>query len=177
LKGLQTMPNSRFARTYIDFSVEKSTIDFAIRDMTAGTIAALLTEAATLGSAIDDLSGGTLGKSQLIQDSANFNATPPTDPNAQRERKWLVRYRDITQFYDAPSTAFPNAGYGKTFTLEIPTADLSLLPAGHSDVIDADAAGLNAAITAYITAFEAFQKSPYNGDVELVELVAVGRNS
>jgi len=153
------MPNSRFARTYIDFSVEKSTIDFAIRDMTAGTIAALLTEAATLGSAIDDLSGGTLGKSQLIQDSANFNATPPTDPNAQRERKWLVRYQDTV-----------NLKYGQ---VEIPVAEVDanlLLP--QSDLADFS----DARWTSFITAFELTARTVDRNTLNVLEAILVGRN-
>jgi len=153
------MATSRFARTYIDYSAEKSTIDFRIREMTAATIAAVLTEAATLGSAIDALSGGTLVKSQLIQDSSNFAATPPVDPNAQRERKWLVRYQDTV-----------NSKYGQ---VEIPVAEVNtdlLLPV--SDIADFS----DTVWTDFITAFELTARSVDGNTVNVVEAILVGRN-
>ncbi|MCI0558108.1 MAG: hypothetical protein MN733_06405, partial [Nitrososphaera sp.] len=50
----------------------------------------------------------------------------PTNQNAQRETKWLVTYIDQTPFLGTGSTV-ANPGFGKTFTFEIPCANLTLL--------------------------------------------------
>jgi len=153
------MPNSRFARTYVDFSNEKSTVDFPIRDMTAATIATVLTELASLGTAIDDLSSGVLVKSIATQDASAFLATPPSDPNAQRERKWLVRYQDTVNF--------------KFGQIEIPVAEVDatlLLPL--SDKADLSAAEW----VAFITAFETTGRSVDKNVVSVIEAILVGRN-
>lgn len=153
------MPSSRFAQTYVDYSNEKSTIDFAIRDMTAATIAAVLTELATLGTAIAALSSGVLVKSIATQDASAFNATPPSDPNAQRERKWLVRYQDTVNFK-----------YGQ---VEIPVAEVDstlLLP-------QSDRADLTATEWAdFIAAFETTARSVDKNTVNVIEAILVGRN-
>lgn len=153
------MPTSRFAQTYVDFSNEKSTIDFRIRDMTAATIAAVLTELATLGTAIGGLSSGVLVKSIAMQDSSSFNSAPPTDPNAQRERKWLVRYQDLTNF--------------KFGQVEIPVAEVSsTLLQPQSDKADLTAT----AWTDFITAFETTARSVDGNVVNVIEAILVGRN-
>ena len=153
------MATSRFARTYLDYSREKSTIDFRIREITAATIAAVLTESAALGLAIDALSGGTLVKSQLIQDSSVFNAAPPSDANAQRERKWLVRYQDTVNFK-----------YGQ---VEIPVAEVTaalLIP-------NTDRADLNETEWVdFIGAFETTARSVDGNVVNVLEAFLVGRN-
>lgn len=153
------MPNSRFAQTYVDFSNEKSTIDFPIRPITAVTIAAVLTEAAALGTAIAGLSGGVLVKSILTQDSSSFGSTPPTDPNAQRERKWLVRFQDTVTLR-----------YGQ---VEIPVAEVStdlLLPG--TDIADIS----DTLWTDFISAFETTARSIDGNTVNVLGARLVGRN-
>jgi hypothetical protein len=153
------MPTSRFARTYLDYSKEKSTVDFRIRDMTAATIAAVLTEAAALGSAIDALSSGTRVKSQLIQDSSSFEATPPVDPNAQRERKWLVRYQDTV-----------NLKYGQ---IEIPVAEVT------ADLLLPNSDEANLADTVWVefaSSFQTLARSVDGNSIEVREAFLVGRN-
>lgn len=95
-----------------------------------------------------------------------------TDVNAQRERKWLVTYRDNTEFLDVGNT-IENTGYGKLFNTELPTADLSLLDA-QSDQLDLAATG----VAAWITAFEAAQNSPTGGnEIEVISIRHVGRST
>jgi len=153
------MPTSFFARTYIDESLEISSVELRIREMTAATIAAVLTELATLGTAIDGLSLGTMIKSAAMQDRSNFNAAPPTDPNAQRERKWLVRYQDTV-----------NLKYGQ---LEIPVALVNAtVKTANSDRANFAAA----AWTSFITAFELTGRSVDGNTVNVLEAILVGRN-
>lgn len=156
------MPISSFARTYLDYSKEKATAEFRIRDMTAATIAALLTEAAALGTAIDALSLGTRVKSILSQDNTKFAEVPPTDLNAQRERKWRVDFQDTV-----------NLKPGK---IEIPVAniydgDVPLLQP-NSDMADlTEDLWVN-----FITAFETTARSVDGNTVNVLSAQLVGRN-
>lgn len=153
------MANSRFARTYVDESGELSTVDFAIREMTAASIATLLTELATLGSAIDQLSAGTLRKSQALQDSSAFAGAAPTDPNAQRERKWRVDFQDTV-----------TGRFGK---VEIPVAFVnSSVKLPGTDQADFSAASW----TAFISAFETTARSIDGNTVNVTGATLVGRN-
>lgn len=167
---------SNYSLQYRDFSKEDSTVTYTGAQMDDANFAAQIILAHNLRSATDGITLGARQVERVVAQNLNSAQPTPTDKNAQRERKWLVVYKDTTQYYDSPSTAFPNTGYGKVHTVEVPTADLSLLTAAHSDRLDADDPGLPAAITAYITAFEAFQLSPYGGESEIIEMVAVGRN-
>lgn len=95
-----------------------------------------------------------------------------TDQNAQRERKWLVTYRDNTEFLDVADT-IENPGYGKLFNTEVPCAKLSLLDQ-KSDDLDISIV----AVAAWITAFEAVQNSPTGGnEIEVISIKHVGRST
>lgn len=95
-----------------------------------------------------------------------------TNKDAQRERKWLVTYRDNTEFLDVGDT-IENTGFGKLYNVEVPTAKLSLLSA-KSDDLDLTVV----AIAAWITAFEAVQNSPTGGnDIEVISIKHVGRST
>jgi hypothetical protein len=95
-----------------------------------------------------------------------------TDQNAQRERKWLVTYRDNTEFLDVADT-IENVGFGKLYTTEVPTAKLSLLDQ-KSDDLDLAATG----VAAWIAAFEAAQQSPTGGnEIEVISIKHVGRST
>lgn len=167
---------SNYSLRYMDFSKEESGVTFTGVALDGASYDAQVVLMHNLRSAVDGITLGARQQEKIVADTQNSSLDAPTDKNAQRERKWLVLYKDNTQYYDFPSTAFPNPGYGKKFTLDIPTADLSLLTAVHSDTLDADDPALPAAITAFITAFEAYQISPYNGAAEVLEITAVGRN-
>lgn len=153
------MAVSRFARTYEDESSELSVMDFRIREMNASTIAALLTELAALGTAIDDLSSGTLRKSQAMQDSSTFGTPNPVDPNAQRERKWRVEFIDTVN--------------GKSGKVEIPVAfvDANVKVPG-SDLADMS----DTKWIAFVTAFEATARTVDGNVLEVQRAVLVGRN-
>lgn len=62
-----------------------------------------------------------------------------TDPEAQRETKWLVTMRDTLEFLDVLE-GVPNPGYMQLFTFEVGTADLQYLttdpPSDSMDVSD-----------------------------------------
>jgi hypothetical protein len=151
---------SEYTLTFLDYDGEKSPAKFvgpvpvqAGFDTWVGLMTALksATEAITLGTVNKEV------RSSYVD--LNSNSTPVSEI-AQRESKWLVIYRGTTS--------------EKLFRMEIPTADLTghLLPASkEADLEETDMA-------AFVSAFEAFVRSPDNGTeaVEVMKIVHVGRN-
>jgi hypothetical protein len=139
-------PISRASQTLQDYGTpgsgsgaEKSSWSFWISTLTAGNIVAQEGLVSALFTATLDICLGSQASSRVLA-SDTVAAVNNTNPLAQRENKWLVRY------HDTASTKF---------TLEIPTADLSLLTLG-TEFLDLTAT----APAAFKTAFEAVVKSP-----------------
>jgi hypothetical protein len=158
--------------TLLDHNGERSVTSFYTGNVTAISLPGLLTQFGALRTAIDGITLGTISQEELSVFRTKLSNTLPSSPNAQRERKWLVVYEDATEFFDPPLNAIPNEGYRKVFNFEIATAALvnNLLP--NSDEADLSAT----AVAAFVTAFEAIARSPYGGTVNVLKLVAVGRN-
>jgi len=158
--------------TLMDYNGEKSVTSFYTGNITAVSLPGTLTQFGALRNAIDGITLGTITQEELSVFRTKLSNTLPASANAQRERKWLVVYEDVTQFFDPPVNAIPNEGYRKVFTFEIATANLvgNLQP-------NSDEANLSAtAVAAFVTAFEALCRSPHGGNVNVLKLVAVGRN-
>ena len=140
-------PISRASQTLQDYGTpgsgtgaEKSTWAFWTATLTAANFVAQTGLISTLYTAALDITVGAQAGSNVLAVST-VSAVEVTNPQAQRENKWLVRYHDT----------------GSTkFTLEIPTADLSLLDTGTEFLNLAD----GGPIAAFKTAFEAVVKSP-----------------
>lgn len=160
--------------TLMDYDREKTNSGFNTAAITPTSLAGLLTEFGALKAAIDTITIGTISDEAIYVNRTKNSNVPPSDPNAQRERKWLVSYEDATQFFDPPDNAIPNAGYRKLFDMEIGTADFTTarLP-NNGD--EADLA--ETSMAAFVTAFEALAHSPYGGVVNVVKITAVGRNT
>jgi hypothetical protein len=167
------MAGERLTVGFIDYSGENSNSSINVGTVTAVSLPGLLSDIAAYITAIDGITLGTVRDDTLVAYSTNRSSTPPSDSNAQRERKWLVRYTDTTAFFDDPINAIPNAGFGKIFTFTIPTADLG----GANLLANTDKANpADTQIAAYIAAFEALARSPYGGVCEILDITAVGRN-
>lgn len=168
------MAGERLTVGFIDYSDENSNSSIHVGAVTAVSLPGLLTQIAAYITAIDAITLGTVRDDTLVAYSTNRSSVPPADANAQRERKWLVRYTDNLPFFDDPVNAIPNAGFGKIFTLEIPTAALAL--AGVM-IPNTDQANLTIApMPAFVTAFQSLARSPYGGTVTVLSITAVGRN-
>ena len=153
------MADSYYSLTLLDYSAEKTNTRFRVEEITAGNFATQLTSLAALGSSIDNLTLGTLHKSATIQNEAVISNTLPTDVNAQRERKWLIRYQDtVTE---------------KIYTAEIGTADLTDNLVPNSDM----ALLTSTDWAAFKTAFEAVVLSPDGNAVVLYQAFHVGRKN
>lgn len=144
--------------TYVDYSDEKSSFQFNFGAITAISLPGFLTQFGAFRNATNAITLGELVSDQWVGDQTKYNNAPPTNVNAQRERKFLVTYEDVTTF--------------ALYRLEIPTADLTGRMIPDTDLVDLT----NTQIAAWITAFEAMCKSPEGNDVNVVRIQAVGRN-
>lgn len=145
----------------LDYSNERSASTIYVGPITAGTIAGFLTQFGALRTAIEGITLGVVSKESWVGDETVLSNTPPASPEAQREKKWLVKYTGDTT--------------DKVYTLEIATAELDgghLLPMSDlADLTETDMA-------AFVTAFEAIARTP-DDDAETVTVQSirfVGRN-
>lgn len=150
---------ANYSIAFRDYGNELTTTTVQLPTINAGNFAANMTAIQALGVAIGALVIGATDHSQIHLDKVGGNATPPSDVNAQRERKWLVRYRDTVT--------------GKAYNIEIGTAKLSGLLKPNSDQADLTQTGW----TDFITAFEAIAVSPEGNAVEVIEAFHVGRST
>jgi len=139
-------PISRITQTLQDYGTpgsgsgaEKSTWSVWTANLTAANFVAQQGLISALYTAVLDLTLGSQAATSELAVSTQ-SAVENTNPLAQRENKWLVRYHDSA---------------GTKFTVEIPTADLSLLDTGTEFL---DLTGTEAA--AFVTAFEGVVRSP-----------------
>lgn len=140
------------SQTYLDFSNEKSTVSFQVANGDIGGVAVQ-----TFLTAIAALSIGTVPK--VEQATVVTNAvSPPSNPFAQRELKWLCKFTDDVT--------------GRSVQMEIPAPDLTgnITPA--SDI----ALVTSADWLAFIAAAEAVMKSVDGNAVTFISASLVGRN-
>lgn len=140
----------------IDHDSEGSSVGVNIADLNAGNIAAALVELATLRDAVEAVILGTLRSEQVIASTAEIAGVAPANGFAQRETKWLVSGVDSA---------------GLATTLEIPTANLNLLPGG-TGVLDISA-GVGLALK---NALDAVWVSRAGNPVTVSRIIHVGRN-
>lgn len=142
--------------TLLDYSGESSTVRFRITEITSVNMATVLGDLADLGTAIDGISLMTLASERRILDNLFLSRVKPTSVDAQREKKWLIRYEDSVTH--------------NVYHNEIPGADLSLL-AANSDMADLTLG----AWTSFISAFQAVVKSPDGNAVTFLDAQYVGK--
>jgi len=164
------MPANQATATIEDYDREKSGTSVNIGPLTAANFTA---KRAAIDAWVDSLPGIIKGEVRKVNINEVFaeSSAVITDQNAQRESKWLVFYRDDTQFLDVGNT-INNVGFGNIYHVEIPTADLTLL-GNNEDTLDLSLG----AVAAFVTAFEAVQNSPTGGnEVTVIKIQHAGRN-
>jgi hypothetical protein len=157
---IMALPVSFWTASYLDASADRATsTQIAITTLTAGNVAAQAALIATLDAAQIAMLLGTESQSDIDYARIKTGAARPSNVHAQRENKFVVRYHDATTF--------------QKFRVELPCADLSLLPLGSDFLVIT--AGLPAT---YVTAFEAVAKSPSDPTHAVVvdSIQFVGRN-
>lgn len=142
--------------TFIDHDTESSTFGIRIPDLNAGNIAAQLALLATLRAAIEAVVIGTLRREETSAIVDDIAGVAPADGFAQRETKWLVSGNDSA---------------GLSATVEIPTANLALLPGG-TGVLDISS-GLGQDLA---DALNAVWRSRAGNVVTVSRIIHVGRN-
>lgn len=164
--------------TLLDYNREKSTVNFNVAAITGTSLPGTLTEFGALRTAIEGISLGAVSDEALYVNRTKITNIPPANPTAQRERKWLVQYEDVTEFFDPGVNAIPNAGYKKLFNVEIACANLEADGSGDRLLPNSDEADMtHPTIDGFVTAFEQLARSPYGGQINVVRITAVGRNS
>lgn len=142
-----------------DYSNELSNFGVTSVEGNAGNLTAQLAAQTTLSSAIENLTIGHLDKYTYSIEGLNSPLTP-SNPYAQREMKWLVSYMgDVS---------------GKVFSIEIAAPNITDNVVPFSDIADLTSDDW----AAFVTAFEAYAKSPDNGTeaVTVTGARLVGRN-
>lgn len=162
----------RLGFTMLDYSSEKSSLALATGNVTAVSIAGLLAQVGPLRTAIEGITLGVVESERLSVFDTNLSNTPPLNELAQVESAWLVQYEDNLPFFDDPTNAIPNEGFGKLFSLTIGTADIVGRLQPQSDEADMT----DTQIAAFVSAFEAIARSPYGGTVNVTKITFVGRN-
>lgn len=150
------MPEANGTVTITDYAGQSTTVGVNLQNADQGgaNVGSLLQDLDEFKDAIDPLVNGAIVS---VQFSTKFAETGQSAAlESAREKKWLVTYRDTTQYLDA-GNLIPNPGYGKTFDFEIPCANWGLLSQG-SEVLPLDA-GVGATFKA---AIEPNLRSPYN---------------
>lgn len=151
---------STLRTSWIDYSLEPSNSGVTLTQITAGNLVATLGLVDTLIAAMQAITVGQLARSKVTVREQNEDTVTPTNPQAQREKKWLVKYHDTVT--------------GKKYRLEIPTADLS----GGNLNTNSDQANLaDTQIAAFVTAFQAVATDPDTGlnPVAVDEILFVGK--
>jgi len=160
------LPVSFFTHTIADNTLksngqpETTSTEVAITTLNAGNVVAQQTLINDLAVAIAGITLGQVNKDTVILNRIPGVPGPSSNPLAQRENKYLVRYHDATTYQKM------SVSYG--------TADLSLLT-NNSEFLDLS--GTEAA--AFVTAFEAVVKSNFDPTHAVVvdSIQFVGRNS
>lgn len=119
---------SALHQTYVDFSDEKSTSRIGVTPITAGNIVAVRANVATLQSAENSLTLGARTATKILADDVAIAAALPSDLNAQRERKWLVKYKTTGNnfyHYTIPAAAVHGATSNPLLLGNTDLADLS----------------------------------------------------
>ena len=166
------MPQNTASFTFEDYDAEKATMSVNIGPLTAANTVAKHAAIESLETALGGLTLGEIRRTNITE-TFNGSTAQVTEQVAQRESKWLVTYRDVTEFFDVGNT-INNVGFGNIYTVEIPTADVSLLANNSDALVLAD----GGPVAAFVTAFEAVQNSPTGGnEIEVISIRHVGRAS
>jgi len=118
---------------------------------------------------------------KTLSDIDRLDGAPAVLPAAQRESKWEIQYQDIQEWLDAPLNLITNPGFNLKFTSEMPIADFDIRE-NHSEYIYNGGVTIadptNAAnVQTFVDAFNTVARSPYGGNVVILSMKSVGRNT
>lgn len=147
----------KYNLSFIDHDSESSGFGIHTVNLTAGNFAATTALMTALRTAVEAVVMGTLRSETIVAVTDEIPGVAPASAWAQRETKWLVSGVD---------------GAGFTSTIEIPTADLTLLAGGTGTLDITAGAGL-----ALADALNDVWMSPRSSSAVTVQrIIHVGRN-
>lgn len=152
-------PISSVAFTWRDYNGESAVEHVFINTLTAGNIVAQTTAINTLANALEAVTLGNMASQTITLSRTPIDGTLPTNPFAQRETKWLLRYHSVAAL--------------KRFVSEVPNADLSLLTP-NTDLADMT----GAEFAALKTIWEQVVRDPDDNELTILDSAQhVGRNT
>jgi len=149
---------SKVTLRYLDYDNEASSFAVEGVDLTAANLVAQQALIDALVAATAGIIIGTLNEESILLSRTTISSTPPTEPFAQRETKWLVTYSDTVT--------------DEIHQAEIPTADLAELTT-NGGFLDT---GVGTPGEAFVDAFEAFVRGHGTNPVSVISVRHVGRN-
>lgn len=155
--------------TYIDHSRETASVTLNIPVVTAANLVATQAALVALVVAAGDIVRGLVQK-RILTHKFPGSGAPAASEVAQRESKWLVGYTDVSTTLGAA----PNPYFGKKFVTEFGAAELADHLSPNSDYADLEDGG---EVEAFVTAFEAYVRSPAGGAVTVSYIKLVGRST
>jgi len=167
--------------TYQDYGKETSTVSWHVQEITALNFLAITQNIDELRVSFTNATLGTiksLGFTRTFDDSG-VTPLPPNEQFAQRETKWLVSMRDTKRFLDLLNT-IANPGFGSLFSIEIPTANLEILPSGENKLDLQSESALVASIETNVKSKDNANAPAGIGDTNYVKVLSirhVGRNT
>lgn len=162
------MPTNHYnTMSYRDKTGEVSSFTVFNDAITAASLPGYLTQLTDFRAKTEALLIGFNSRNTWVGDADDNGADLPASNYAQRENKLRVVYKDVVT--------------NEEFEITLPTIDLNLLTfiPGAKDYVQFSGAGVNAAVTQWVTAFEALASSPTDGthNVVVIKMQFVGRNS
>lgn len=154
-------PQHSASLTFVDASTEDTTFGIYIGAITAGSLPGFLTQFGAFRSASEAILMGSLKQDQWVGDRTKYANVPPTDPNAQRERIFLVSFEGVSSH--------------SAYTVSLGTADYDLVDVFLPGTDEVDLT--QPAIAAWITAFEAVARTQEGENVNVLDIYGEGRNN
>lgn len=147
-----------YTRTLKDYDDETATVRVRATALNETNLAAQLVLQANFGAAINDMSLGSLQTIRYGNEVISNNEAP-IETYAQRELKWRVDYRDTVT--------------GQPYHFTIPCANLDLLdPNNRKQAFIGDGGDVDD----FVAAAEAYALSPDGNPIQILQILAVGRN-
>jgi len=145
-----------------DYDGESGTCRIPIYTLTAANHDSVVANVLALKTALTNITLGEDYYHEIVAADTNLDESTPTDPYAQRERKWLVSLVSVA------------GGITPQVSVEIPTADLQYLSASSRPYMDVGAATPGESL---VNAIEAFVTYPgLVTGVTVKRIMHVGRN-
>ena len=164
------MALTRGSVSYNDYNGQTGSVSYTGVPVNGVIWGAQRAEFGALADATDVITDGLRVRLEFTDPSIEQAADAKSTANdSEVGNKWLVTYEDSTQFFDVANT-IANQGFRKVFNVSIPTADFDLRNQNDDIVYTPTRSGVQQAFTDWVTAFETFQRSPYGGAVNVLEI-------